>query len=292
MKKAAAAARAGTVALMVDGAAFAQQPPDFLMTWDASNDGVAPATFNWKDVGELKGPGYFDWPPWGVVTAWNYHGSLPGPGGNSWNLQWSCLVNDGLAASATGPGRFVLANVVITNTDIVNQSFSLLMTLPVPQALIAPQERGSIVGSVTDIFGDGATVLAPEGSRIYTPGIDGEDEAPGFLMNAPFSQSAAPFAAALVGPAEFGVVPASQDVDIGISLLLAFELTPGDSASFSLVFEVIPVPGPGGLALLGALGALGVRRRHSSGPLGAVSWSRRCASSRRGSSGARSMKSR
>ncbi len=265
------ASRVVTCVLAVHGAAWAQEPPDFLMTWDASNDGVAPATFNWKDVGELKGPGYFDWPPWGVVTAWNYHGSLAGPGGEWWDLAWNCLFNDGVPVLTAGTGPFVLANVVITNTDIVNQSFSLLMTLPVPHALVAPQEGGSIVGTVTDLFGDGATVSAPEGSRIYTPGIDGEDEAPGFLMNAPFSQSAAPFADALVGPAAFGVVPASQDIDIGISLLLAFELTPGDSASFSLVFEVIPVPGPGGLALLGALGALGVRRRHSSGRLGAVS---------------------
>ncbi len=260
MTRRTAAARVVTAVLVVHGAASAQQPPNFLMTWDASNDGAVPYTFNWKDVGEIKGPGYFDSPPWGVVTAWNYHGSLQGLGGNWWNLAWSCLFNDGVAVSATGR-RFVLANVVITNTDIKEQSFSLLMTLPVPQALVAPQEWGSIFGTVTDNFGDGATVSAPDGSRIYTPGIDGVDEAPGFLMNAPFSQSAVPFGSALVGPAQFGVVPASQDIDAGISLLLQFDLTPGDSALFTLALEVIPVPGPGALALLGALGILRGRRR-------------------------------
>lgn len=266
MTRGTAAARVVTAVLVVHGAASAQQPPDFLMTWDASNDGVAPYEFNWEDVGEVKGPGHFDWPPWGVVPAWNYHGSLPGPGGNSWNLAWSCLFNDGVAVSATGP-RFVLANVVITNTDTNEQSFSLLMTLPIAGVIVTPQERGSITGTVSDIFGDGATLSAPDGSRIYTPGIDGADEASGFLMNDPFSQSAGPFLSALVGPAEFGMpvpVPASQDVDAGISLQLQFDLTPGDSASFSLAFEVMPVPGPGAVALLGALGVLGVRRRRRS----------------------------
>ncbi|MCZ6611562.1 MAG: MYXO-CTERM sorting domain-containing protein, partial [Planctomycetota bacterium] len=65
-----------------------------------------------------------------------------------------------------------------------------------------------------------------------------------------------------VGPEDFGIPApevASQDVNTNIQIFLQFELSPGDSASFVSIFEI--VPSPGGLAVLGLAGLAGRRRR-------------------------------
>ncbi len=241
------------------GIATAGDTPNFLMTWDAGNDGIGPNTYNWETFGNNNG--YGDWTvgqgplqsgPW---TGWNYTGTLAN---TQWGLEWNCVFGQASGVAAGG-SAFVTANIVVTNTDVINQNFTLLMSLPVA-AKVYPGERGSIIGTVTDIFGDGATVLAPAGSRIYTPRIDGANEVPGYLMNAPFSQAAPGFGSVLVGPAAFGVVAPSQAVDSSIAIFLSFDLTPGDSASFTSIFEIL-IPGPGGLAMFAALGLLRRRRR-------------------------------
>ncbi len=244
------------------GIASAGETPNFLMTWDASNDGIGPNTYNWGTFGNNNG--YGEWTvgegqgplqsgPW---TGWSYTGVL---GNTQWNLEWDCVFNPNQGIVAAGGSAFVTANIVVTNTDVINQNFTLLMTLPVA-AKVYPGERGSIIGTVTDIFGDGATVLAPAGGRIYTPRIDGANEVPGYLMSDPFSQAAPGFSSVLVGPASFGIVAPSQSVDTSIAIFLSFDLTPGDSASFTSIFEIL-VPGPGGLAVFAALGLLRRRRR-------------------------------
>jgi len=254
------------------GIASAQTPPNFLMSWDASNDGIGKNTYNWAQFGTLQGFGtWFVGPPSpddplhsGPWTGFKYTGSLAGPS-NSWNLQWDCVFNNGVAGAADANPSFVTANIVVTNNDVNPQTFSLLMTLPVNRVLRFPAERGSIVGTVTDLTGNNATVSAPAGSRIYTPQIDGAPEAPGFLMGGGFSTTTPfPFSSAVVGPQQFGnptKVPATQPVDVSIGIFLQFVLTPGDSASFTSIYEVNKVPGPGGLALLAALGLIRRRRR-------------------------------
>jgi hypothetical protein len=137
------------------------------------------------------------------------------------------------------------------------------MTLPTG-ALGVVDERGSLVGTITDLTFDDATVFAPVGGRIYTPLINGSSEPPGFLMVDPFSESAGgPLFSGTIGPADFGIpvpVAASQTVDSSIGILLDFDLTAGDSASFTAIFEVI-IPAPAGLSILAALGLVAGRRR-------------------------------
>jgi hypothetical protein len=250
----------------------AQAQPDFRMIWTAGDN--PPIDYNWNDVnGDPGGYGVYHgegvWNVPGNEAVWegySYTGTLvssgagggPGAPPGLWTLQWNCVFND----FSSGP--FVTANIVVTNHDPINiQNFDLLMTLPVAPIPI-PEERGSIVGTVTDLSGDNATVFAPAGLRIYTPQIDGVDEAPGFLLNDPFQASAGGAnQSGPVGPADFGVpvwVPATQPVDDEIAIYLNFDLTPGDSASFTSIFEVQLIPGPGALPLL-AVGLLGRRRR-------------------------------
>jgi len=232
--------------------------PAFSMEW-TSSDGTV--TYDWNQFGTLYEFGTYQVPgsnqDW---TGWKYDGILVGLG---WELNWNCVFNDSAAGQGAVGGAFVTANIVVTNNDVVNQNFSLLMTLPTG-LLAAFAERGSVVGTVTDLTADDATIFAPAGSRIYTPMIDGTPEAPGFLMIDPFSQNAGgAFQSASVGPADFGIpapVATSQTVDASIGILLSFDLTPGDAASFTAIFEVL-VPAPAGLPLLAALGLLAGRRR-------------------------------
>ena len=259
------------------------QAPDLRMIWSVEGEST---DYNWDDVngnpggfGSLTGngpdgirgtddDGFGTWSvPDNAQTwaGWNYAGTLGGTfqSSETWTLEWNCVFNEAVDGVAAGGGAFVTANIVVTNNDISTQNFTLLMSLPVAPFGNA-EERGSIVGTVTDLTLDGATVSAPIADRIYTPRIDGVDEAIGYLMGDGFSESAGPLGSNTVGPQDFGIpnfVPADQpDVDTNIAIFLNFDLSAGDSASFTAIFEVRPIPGAGGLPLL-ALGLLVGRRR-------------------------------
>jgi len=247
---------------VVSNSALAQAtPPAFTMGWTVGNADTI--TYDWTQFGTLNGNG--DWSVPGneaIWSGWNYTGTLVGDAG-AWQLDWNTVFNVGEGV-AVGVGAFVTANIVVTNNDIVNQSFSLLMTLPTG-VLGVMLERGSIVGTITDLNFNDATVSAPVGGQIYTPMIDGVDEVPGFLMGGGFSESAGgPLFSNSVGPADFGLptpIAASQTVDSSIGIMLSFDLTAGDSASFTAIFEVLPIPAPAGLPILAAAGLLAGRKR-------------------------------
>ncbi len=239
-----------------------QAQPAFDMAWTVGNTDTV--TYDWTQFGTLNGLG--DWNVAGsdsTWSGWNYSGTLVDDAG-AWAFDWNSVFNvaEGVAADAGG-GAFVTATIVVTNNDIVNQNFSLLMTLPTG-VLGTMNERGSIVGTITDLGGNSATVFAPDGSQIYTPMIDGSPEAAGFLMVDPFSASAGgPLMSGIIGPEDFGIpvpVLTSQAVDSTIGIMLSFDLTPGDSASFTAIFEVL-VPGPAGLPILVAAGLMAGRKR-------------------------------
>lgn len=196
--------------------------------------------------------------------------SLAGPvmgGGGMWQLSSASLVLD--------PDPSVLAITAITNTSAVTQTFVISVTLPIAPAFGAPSLiQGSISGSVTDtssVTGLGtvgaASVAAVSGGSIYTALIDGGSVRT--LLDDPFSVSVGVNnGSATVGPADFGIpVRESKAVatttDIGITL--RFALSAGDSASFTSVFDVIPVPEPSVALLLGgglaALAGLRGRRK-------------------------------
>jgi uncharacterized protein (TIGR03382 family) len=246
------------------GLAQAGYVPTFLMTWDASADGLPANTYNWLQeyggYGEFHGFGDWTVPmdsrTW---TGWRYSGALTNL---EWDFEWNCVFNNAGSVGATGGGSaFVTANIVVSNNSPSTQNFTLLMSMPLARAILSPSESGSIVGTVTDLNFNDAVVSAPAGASIYTARIDTVDEQS--LMVDPFSQSAGgPLQSHIVGPADFGIpspIPASQDADTSIALFLNFNLSAGDSASFTAIFEVIP--GPGALPVLAAFGLLGGRRR-------------------------------
>lgn len=225
---------------------------DFEMMWDVSNDGAGPSTYTANENNSQENGD-------GSATMANV---LNGQGG-LWSLDYNMTFADGRPGAAAGGsgGVFITANIVVTNNSNVTQTFTLLTGMGTGVSFDNALVSGSVVGTVTDLTFDDATVSAAPGGSIYTGLIDGGGVQT--LLDDPFSQSAGgPLLSSEIGPASFGTPdPVSSGVPLvnQIGILLEFELSAGDSASFTAIFEVVPAPGV--FAVFGLAGLTGRRRR-------------------------------
>ena len=176
-------------------------------------------------------------------------GTLGGWTVNSWNL-------------FLDPDPTVSNTISVTNNTAAVQTFIFSVTLPVSITFGPPSFiKGSISGSATDNNGNGVTLATSGGISLYQALIDGGVVRT--LHDDPFSASTGlAFDTAPVSLANFGIpIAESEGVatlsDIGITL--RFTLTPGDSAAFTSVFNVEPIPEPG-TAILLAVGLAGLAR--------------------------------
>jgi hypothetical protein len=158
------------------------------------------------------------------------------------------------------PATFAIVNV--TNTTAATQTYDLVLGLTGVVLGGPTQMHGSVQGGVTDTSaatgfgGPGATLsTAGAGTSLYTGMIDGNPalqlliDPTAVVAGAGASNSTFANSAVLPGPA----------VTANISIRHHFTLTPGDSASFTSFFEVVPEPTTIGLLGLGSV--LLVRRR-------------------------------
>ena len=199
-----------------------------------------------------------------------------------WRLDGGIVVNDFPTGTANGMGGFVytgggnLGDVLMTyslvgipdsmvsggftleNFSMATVEVELMVTLPITPAVSAPSSlTGSVaVGMTADA--DGGTLAALPGVAFWQALIDGTalgggtDLLTDLMLTRPGlgSMNASDAFGQLSGP---GVLD-----ELGI--LITFSLTPGEQMSLTSVLHVVPIPGPGGLAVLG-LATLVVRRR-------------------------------
>ena len=160
----------------------------------------------------------------------------------------------------------ISGTTVVTNNTAGVQQFTLIFNLPVAPIPGGTLIGGSIQGGVTDNTGDGATLSTVLGSSFYAALIDNASVQT--LYADPSSVVAGAFLSNNLPNVAFGTpIPSQPGPPVGpipstIGIRLDFTLTPGDSASFTSNFVVVPVPEPGTALLMAmGLGVLAARRR-------------------------------
>jgi hypothetical protein len=164
-------------------------------------------------------------------------------------LEWDALID---------PDPFINGTFSITNTSSTTVVFSVEFILESSVQFAQSLMNGAFAGTLTDADGNGsASIGRVAGSAgFYSAFIDGNLVRS--LGSSAYSYSGAAFGSSQVGPESFDptVGPALNST---IGLQFRFALSAGDSVSFSSLFNVVPAPGA--IALMGAAGVVGSRRR-------------------------------
>ena len=250
---------AAAVLLTAGSAVAGLLDPGFLMTWDATGDNVGAVEYSPGDFGSAVALN---------DGSYNYVGMRVG---ETFELTWDCTVYDNRNESF-GPGTagnaFIDAAFTVTNTSNATQTYSMLMSMNLMNALGAPTMiNGSSAHTVTNPAFDGSsTISSPTGGgSIYSAFLDLVDpmtDTPhDTLFDAGYSQTASG-AFGTANDSDNFTDLAGPQINNNIAFLVEFDLTAGGQVSLSSLLEVTGVPAPGALALLGIAGLAGRRRRH------------------------------
>ena len=162
------------------------------------------------------------------------------------------------------PDPFVQGTFTVSNDSTETREYTVDFVLPISPAI--PLESliaGSVSGTVTDSNGNGSALMSSiGGGSIYNAFIDGSPVRT-LLTGSSYGVSSA-FGSTSFGPESFGYPIGSltgPGASTSIALQFRFSLSAGDTASFSSIFVVNPVPAPGAAALLAIAGACARRRR-------------------------------
>lgn len=177
--------------------------------------------------------------------------------GQGWELVWD------ISADAD---PFIIAGLAVSNLTASTQTFTLTTLLPIAPALPGGTTiGGSVQGGIT-ADSDGGTLgaISPT-DPVYRAIIDNAFVGPPAELFVGDSVTVGAFESENISASEdFGApIPSAPGPPAlnNIGIELKFTLSPGDQASFTGVFVVVPTPG--GAAMLGALafGAFARRRR-------------------------------
>jgi hypothetical protein len=203
-------------------------------------------------------PNAWEWHPAIINTGTNYmvNDVTYYPGGDEFKCYNMSLDYD----------PFISASVDVVNNTAGVQNYTLIFTLPISPA-VTPSSLmgGSTQGGITDANYDTNGILSTvgPGTALYYGQIDGVDVLSLLphltTINAPYQGGSASTSAGagLPGPTIPGPGAATS-----IGIKHQFSLTPGDRATFTSFFVVVPVPEPSSLGLLGIAGLMLLFRRH------------------------------
>jgi hypothetical protein len=160
----------------------------------------------------------------------------------------------------------VVSSFALQNDLLVAQTFTITTSVPITTWGPPITIQGSISGSVTDSNGDGA-LLSDASDAIYTAFID--SAAVHALLDAPVSIAAPAFDGSTFGTAWFGPTQLASTATGNIGITVRFTLSPGDLASYTAVFNMVPEPATLWMLATGLAGlsALGRQRQRRTGAL-------------------------
>jgi hypothetical protein len=199
------------------------------------------------------------WGPTGTENAWT--GSASGvtdPSGTdfdytgsvvktSWTINWNAVAD---------PDPLVNGTFSVTNSTAFTQTFILTVTLPVSPAIPgAAFVSGSVGGSVSDGTTLGSPAVGQSGSTPFFVGlVDGATAlslTPILPATCTSPTPAGPPCTASIGTTSGGPLTVGSGPLSDIGIRLQFTLTPGDVAAVTAAFNVVPVPEPATVVLLG-----------------------------------------
>jgi hypothetical protein len=146
---------------------------------------------------------------------------------------------------------FVTNNLTVTNISAVTQIFSVTVLSPIVPQLPSTLMDGSVGITVTSAPPSGATLGSALGSPVYTALIDlGAVQT---LANSPYTLSCVGNTCSTTQSFDFGnpvpILGPGATTSIGITI--QFQLSPGDAAGITSAFNIVAVPEPGTLLLVG-----------------------------------------
>ncbi|MCB9847906.1 MAG: hypothetical protein H6814_05780 [Phycisphaeraceae bacterium] len=207
-------------------------------------------------------------PDAGDGGGWGYSGerSENHSSGGSWTLGWDIETSRNIVGENRGSQTaFVFNNLVLTNNTGATQIVTMTTTVPVIPGILPSSVMGGSASGTLSTNGDGGTMSNINNSDpMYRALIDGL--AVGGIADLHLfdsSISVIGFGSNSTGFEDFGTpIPSAPGpaVNSTIGILLQFELTQGDSVSWTSSF-VVNIPSPGAMGLLGMAGVVAIRRR-------------------------------
>ncbi len=204
------------------------------------------------------------------INGWN-------PGGNALGCTTTGDVTDCSGTGPVGPnsGAFSVNSWILhldTDPTVTNffalqnnlttaQTFTITVLIPISTFGPPITVNGSIGGSITDVNGNGVQLTSSAPTAIYTALINGSSVQT--LLNDPQNFTAGAGGSQTFGPASFGPTALGIAATNTIGIQVKFTLSPGDIASYTSVFTVVPEPATLALIIAGLAGVAHFGRRRA-----------------------------
>ncbi len=188
--------------------------------------------------------------------TFGYMGSFSG---SNWDFGWDVTAN---------ADPFIAGDLTFTNTTLSNQTFNVVLSLPILQEAGLVNETGELALTLSDSGGNGSADLTlNQWHGLINPLAPPPDLDMALLIGSSFNCSGGSGCATALfppatasqqhGPADHGGNPVDS-----IGIHLNFDLSAGDTATFNTRYELTAVPVPAAVWLFasGLAGLVGVAR--------------------------------